>query len=160
MNRFQCTEDNCKRVLNSERTTSFKCSMCGHGTMTMVQPRASCSNCDSPIYDNVDKREGADVICADCTSQLLQGKLVKADENARRGKSFGERIKATRRRLKWTQGQVAEYLGFKSRATIVNYEKGLRHPKRKALEKVLSWTREIEGLQRSEIQGWLQGTRI
>lgn len=160
MNKFQCNYPNCKRVLNSERTNSFKCTMCGHGNMVMVQPKASCPNCDNPIYDNVDTRERVDVICADCTSRLLQGEPVKADENARRGKSFGERIRAARRRLKWTQGQVAEYLGFKSRATIVNYEKGLRHPKRTALEKVLSWTREVEGLRRNEVQGWLRGTRI
>ena len=160
MNKFQCNHANCKRVLNSERTTSFKCSMCGHGIMTMVQPKASCSNCDNPIYDNVDTREEIDIICADCTSRLLEGKPVKADENARRGKSFSERIRAARRRLKWTQGQVADYLGFKSRATITRYEKGLSHPKNKALKKALSWTREIEGLRRSEIRGWLQGARI
>ena len=160
MNKFQCSYDNCKRVLNSEQTKSFKCSMCGHGTMMMVQPKASCSNCDGPIYDNIDKREGIDVICADCTSQLLQGKLVKADENTRRGKNFGERVKSARRRLKWTQGQVAEYLGFKSKATITNYEKNLRHPKKKILEKVLNWTREIEGLHKSEVQEWLKEARI
>lgn len=160
MNRFQCTEDNCKRVLNSERTKSFKCSMCGHGTMMMIQPRTSCPNCDGPIYDNVDTREGVDVICADCTSRLLEGKLVRADENARRGKSFSERIKAARRRLKWTQGQAAEYLGLKSKATITNYEKNLRRPKKKVLEKTLKWTREIEGLRKGEVQEWLKEARI
>jgi len=128
--------------------------------MKMVQPKASCSNCGSPIYDNIDKREGIDVICADCTSLLLGGTFVKADENTRRGKSFSERIRAARRRLKWNQEQVAEYLGFKSRATITNYEKGLRYPKKKVLEKVLGWAREIEGLQKSEIQEWLQGARL
>lgn len=160
MNRFQCSEDNCKGVLNSERTKSFKCSMCSYGTMTMVQPKAFCSNCDFPIYDNIDKREGVDVICAGCTSQLLKGKLVKADENTRRGKSFSERIKAARRRLKWTQGQVAEYLGLKSKATITNYEKNLRYPKKKVLEKVLKWTREIEGLRKGEVREWLKEARI
>ena len=160
MNKFQCSFTNCKRILNSERSNSFKCNMCGHGTMTMVRPKTSCSNCDSPIYDNVDKREGIDVICADCTSQLLEGKLVKADENARRGKSFGERVKSARRRLKWSQVQVAEYLGFKSKASIMKYEKGLRYPKKKVLEKVLGWTREIEGLRRSEVQEWLKEARI
>ena len=160
MNKFQCKYANCKRVLNSERTTSFKCSMCGHGTMTMVRLKTSCSNCNGPIYDNVDKREGIDVICADCTSQLLEGKLVKADENTRRGKSFGERVKLARRRLGWSQERAAEYLGFKSKVSIMKYEKGLRYPKKKVLEKVLGWTREIEGLQKSEIQEWLQGARL
>jgi len=126
----------------------------------MVQPKVSCSNCDSPIYDNVDKGKGIDIICADCTSQLLDGKLVKTDENSRRGKSFGERIRAARKRLKWTQGQAAEYLDLKSKATITNYEKDLRYPKKRVLEKVLGWAREIEGLQKSEIQEWLQAARL
>lgn len=160
MNKFQCSYDNCKRLIETERTKAFSCCACGHGIMTMVQPKVSCSNCDGPIYDNVDTRERVDVICADCTSQLLEGKLVKADENTRRGKSFSERIRAARRRLKWTQGQVAEYLGFKSKATITKYEKGLRYPKRKVLEKVLKWTREIEGLHRSEVREWLKGAGI
>lgn len=160
MNRFQCNYASCKRVLNSERTNSFKCSMCGHGTMRVIQPKASCSNCDSPIYDNVDTREGANVICADCTSRLLGGESVRLDENARRGKSFGERVRLARRRLKWTQGQVAEYLDFKSKATITKYEKGLRYPKKKVLEKVLGWAREIEGLHKGEVQGWLKEAGI
>lgn len=160
MNKFQCNYPNCKRVLNSERTKSFHCTSCGHGMMTMVQPKASCSNCNNPIYDNVDKREGADVVCADCTSQLLEGKPVKADENSRRGKSFGERVRSARRRLKWTQGQAAEYLGFKSKAAIMNYERGSRRPKKKVLEKVLRWTREIEGLRRCEVREWLKEARI
>ena len=160
MNRFQCTEDNCKSVLNSERTKSFKCSMCGHGTMMMIQPRVSCSNCDGPIYDNVDTRERVDVICADCTSRLLEGKLVKADENTRRGKSFGERVKLARRRLGWSQERAAEYLGFKSKVSIMKYEKGLRYPKKKVLEKVLGWTREVEGLGKGEVREWLKEARV
>jgi len=126
----------------------------------MIQPKASCSNCDNPIYDNVDTREEIDIICADCTSRLLQGEPVKTDENARRGKSFGERVRSARRRLKWTQGQVAEYLGLKSKVSIMKYEKGLRYPKKKALGKALKWTREIEGLRRSEVREWLKEARI
>lgn len=160
MNKFQCSFTNCKRILNSERSNSFKCNMCGHGTMTMVRPKTSCSNCDSPIYDNVDKREGIDVICADCTSQLLEGKLVKADENTRRGKSFGERVKLARRRLGWSQERAAEYLGFKSKVSIMKYEKGLRYPKKKVLEKVLGWTREVEGLGKGEVREWLKEARV
>ncbi|MBA7515516.1 hypothetical protein ES705_07558 [subsurface metagenome] len=160
MNKFQCSHDNCKRVLNSERTNSFKCSMCGHGNMVMIQPKASCSNCDNPIYDNVDIREEIDIICADCTSRLLQGEPVKADENARRGKSFGERVRSARRRLGWSQERVAEYLGFKSKVSIMKYEKGLRYPKKKVLEKVLGWTREVEGLGKGEVREWLKEARV
>ena len=61
-----------------------------------------------------------------------------ANYQIRKG-SVSDRIKKARKKLRWTQKQAAEHLGFKTHVTFVNYEKGKRYPK----EKVFEWLKEV-----------------
>ena len=61
-----------------------------------------------------------------------------ANYQIRKG-SVADRIKKARKKLRWTQKQAAEHLGFKTHVTFVNYEKGKRYPK----EKVFEWLKEV-----------------
>jgi len=84
VNRFQCDykNGNCRRILYKEGKKSFPCTMCGHGRMRLVEPRAYCEYCEEPVYDNVDLRpdkrskEGYYLICANCTRDLTQGAKI------------------------------------------------------------------------------------
>ena len=51
---------------------------------------------------------------------------------------IGERIRKARKKLSWTQKQLADHLGFRRHVTISNYEKGLRYPP----DKVFRWIEE------------------
>ena len=53
--------------------------------------------------------------------------------------SAADRIKKARKKLKLTQKQAAEHLGFKTHVTFVNYEKGKRYPP----DKVFRWLEEV-----------------
>lgn len=78
MNKFQCSFKNCRRILDKERTKSFKCTACGHGTMRLIKPQACCKPCKKPTYENIDVRpdriskEGYHLICGDCTVEKLE----------------------------------------------------------------------------------------
>ena len=78
MNRFQCSYDKCKRILDKGGNKSFKCTACGHGTMGLIKPRAYCETCKKPIYANIDlrpdekSREGYYLICDDCTVEKVE----------------------------------------------------------------------------------------
>ena len=52
--------------------------------------------------------------------------------------SAADRIKKARKKLRLTQKQAAEHLGFKTHVTFVNYEKGKRYPP----DKVFRWVEE------------------
>jgi len=53
--------------------------------------------------------------------------------------SAADRIKKARKKLRLTQKQAAEHLGFKTHVTFVNYEKGKRYPP----DKVFRWLEEV-----------------
>jgi DNA-binding XRE family transcriptional regulator len=53
--------------------------------------------------------------------------------------SAADRIKKARKKLRLTQEQAAEHLGFKTHVTFVNYEKGKRYPP----DKVFRWLEEV-----------------
>ena len=53
--------------------------------------------------------------------------------------SAAYRIKKARKKLRLTQKQAAEHLGFKTHVTFVNYEKGKRYPP----DKVFRWLEEV-----------------
>jgi len=55
---------------------------------------------------------------------------------------LGERIKKARKKLKWTQEELALFFGFQSKATIERYEKDLRCPE----EKIIEWVKKVERL--------------
>lgn len=55
--------------------------------------------------------------------------------------SAGKRIKKARIKKKWTQKQLAGYLGYKSHVPIAYFEKGVRYPP----DKVFQWL-ESEGM--------------
>lgn len=79
MNRFMCDYQHCKRILNREGNKTFPCSMCGHGKMKPVKPKAHCKLCRKPVYANIDLRpdkkskEGYFLICDSCTMAKIQG---------------------------------------------------------------------------------------
>jgi len=79
LNKFKCSYRSCNRTLMREGTRAFRCTMCGHGNMRVVEPRAYCENCGDPICDNVDLRpdrrskEGYYVICGNCTMAKVLG---------------------------------------------------------------------------------------
>jgi DNA-binding XRE family transcriptional regulator len=56
-----------------------------------------------------------------------------------RKKPPAERIKKARKKMKWTQKQLADHLGYKSHVTIAQHEKGQRAP----AKRVFQWLEEV-----------------
>jgi DNA-binding XRE family transcriptional regulator len=77
--RFACDYRSCNRILNVASKKPFRCSMCGHGKMKPVKPRAHCKLCRKPVYANIDLRpdkkskEGYFLICDSCTMAKTRG---------------------------------------------------------------------------------------
>lgn len=61
-------------------------------------------------------------------------------------KSFGERLKSARKKVKWTQKKCAEFFALKNKQSINNYEKNLR----RCPSSIISWIRDIEHLTTKE----------
>jgi transcriptional regulator with XRE-family HTH domain len=57
-------------------------------------------------------------------------------------KSLGERLRTVRKKLKWNQGQLAEYVGVKSKSTVSQYEDN----KRKIPEDIKEWIERVENM--------------
>jgi DNA-binding XRE family transcriptional regulator len=57
-------------------------------------------------------------------------------------KSLGERLRIVRKKLKWNQNQLAEYLGLKSKSAVVRYENN----ERKIPEDTKEWIRGVESM--------------
>jgi len=51
-----------------------------------------------------------------------------------RKRPVGERIKKARKKLGWTQKELASHLNYKSHVAIVQFERGLRYPPGKVFE--------------------------
>jgi len=124
--------------------------------------RAYCYRCGQPIYDNVDidistpwhnedgsisKRDqetkAIDVICPDCTLMRVAGVQKKEQDSPLvKGKAFspGERLRRLRKKLRWSQGRLAEHFGLKSKSAIARYE----NDKRKIPEGIKAWIGQTE----------------
>jgi len=69
LNRFKCNYEHCGRILTTNKTSPFRCTACGHGTMRIEEPKNHCCVCGAPIYFNV-KRD-CEVICGSCVLKSL-----------------------------------------------------------------------------------------
>lgn len=67
--RFKCSYENCNRILKTNKTESFKCTACGHGTMKLQKPQNYCCECEESIYSNA--RKDCDVVCDRCTAEKV-----------------------------------------------------------------------------------------
>jgi len=66
----------------------------------------------------------------------------------RRISGLGEKIRKARRKLKWTQQELADFFGLGSKGTIAKYENNLLSPE----EKILPWVKKVERLTAEEAQ--------
>ena len=111
----------------------------------------------SQILNNPDRPLDADsvqwrALLVQCLERLLKTQFANTADFKQKIDSFlrgyevrkddpAERIKRARKKKKWTQKQLADYLGYKSHAAIAQFEKGLRYPSKK----VFQWL-EDEGM--------------
>lgn len=120
-------------------------------------PRAYCCRCGQPIYDSVippnvlatfkgGSRDYVDVTCADCTLARVAGIQKKEQTDGTfvpswaKVLSLGERLGAVRKKLRWSQGRLAEHFGLKSKQAISLYEKDRRN----IPEDVKAWIEQME----------------
>jgi len=57
-------------------------------------------------------------------------------------KSLGERLRTVRKKLRWNQARLAEFLGLKSKSAVVRYENN----ERKIPEDIKEWIKRAEGM--------------